>query len=115
MNGDRLRVVDLNEALARLGGDRKFYRELLDMLLQDAPQQLRDMSEALERADAKRIEQVAHSLKGAAASLEAGPVRDTAQRLETLGREANLSGTIEALHELQGQLERLRQFVQTLE
>ena len=108
-------VVDLDRALARVGGDRGLYRELLGMLFEDAPEQMRDIGEAIMGGNAKRVEQVAHSLKGAAASLEAGPLRDVALSLEVLGREANLSGAVGMLAELEAEMERLRGFAEELE
>jgi HPt (histidine-containing phosphotransfer) domain-containing protein len=114
MKGNESHVVDLDQALDRVGGDRELYRELLDMLFEDASEQVRDMREAIGRGDAQRVERVAHSLKGAAASLEAGPVRDAALWLEMLGREVTLAGAAEALAELEAELERLRHFAEAL-
>jgi HPt (histidine-containing phosphotransfer) domain-containing protein len=108
-------VVDLGRALARVGGDRELYYELLDMLFEDAAGRIGDMREAIDRGDAKRVEQTAHSLKGAAANLEAGPLRDVALWLETLGRENRLMSAECALAELEVELERLHRFVETLE
>ena len=108
-------VVDLEQAMGRVGGDRDFYQELLGMLLEDASGQIGDMREAIGRGDAKRVEQTAHSLKGAAANLEAGPLRDVAWWLETLGREERLASAEGALAELETELERLHRFVEALE
>lgn len=107
--------MNLDQALVRLGGDWELYRELLDMLLEDAPEQVREMREAIGRGDAKRLELAAHSLKGAAANLEAGPLRDTALWLETLARDGNLRGTVGAVAELEAELERLRGFAEALD
>lgn len=115
MRENKSPVVDLDQALDRVGGDRELYRELLDMLFQDVPEQVGKMREAIASEDAKRVEQVAHSLKGAAANLGAGPVRDRALRLEMLGREANLAGAAGVLADLEAELERLRHFAETLE
>lgn len=115
MQGNRSQAVHLHQALDRAGGDREFYRELLDMLLEDASEQVSEMKEGIEAGDAERVERVAHSLKGAAANLEAGPVRDAALCLEMLGREANLADAAGALVELEAELERLRHFAQELE
>jgi HPt (histidine-containing phosphotransfer) domain-containing protein len=108
-------AVDLDRALARVGGDRELYFELLDMLFGDAAGQIGELREAIGGGDAKRMEQTAHSLKGAAANLEAGPLRDMALWLETLGREERLASAEGALSELEAELERLHRFVEALE
>ena len=108
-------VVDLEKALDRLGGDKPLYRELLGMLFEVAPGQVQEMIEAVEKGDAVSVEQVAHSLKGAAASLEAGPVRDLAARLEILGRETRLADAAMLLAHLETELERLRRFTEEME
>lgn len=111
----KFEAVDLDRALARVGGDREVYHELLGMLFEDAAGQIGDMREAIDRGDARRVEQTAHSLRGAAASLEAGPLRDTALWLETLGREDRLANAEGMLAELEVELERLHRFAETLE
>ncbi len=108
-------AVDLDRALARVGGDRELYHELLGMLFEDAAEQIGDMREAIDRGDAKRVERTAHNLKGAAAILEAGPLRDTALWLETLGKEEHLVSAEGALAELEAELERLHRLVEALE
>jgi len=115
LGGDpKSEAVDLDRALARVGGDRELYCELLDMLFEDAPGQVADMREAINGGDAKRVEQTAHSLKGAAANLEAGPLRDVALWLETLGRDERLNSAQGVLAELEAELERLHRFVEAL-
>jgi len=84
------------------------------MLFEDAPGQVADMREAINGGDAKRVEQTAHSLKGAAANLEAGPLRDVALWLETLGRDERLNSAQGVLAELEAELERLHRFVEAL-
>ena len=115
MTGGSSEVLDLDRGLARVSGDRELYFELLDMLLEDADRQVREIGEAIEAGDAKRIEYVAHSLKGAAASLEAGRVRDVALRLEEMGRGGSPAGAAGVLAELEAESKRLRRFAESLE
>lgn len=107
-------AVDLEQALGRVGGDQEFYQELLGMLLEDAPDQVREMQAAIEGGDAEQLMQTAHRLKGAAANLAAGPVRDVALCLETMARQGRLAGAGTQLARLESELSRLRRFAQTL-
>jgi HPt (histidine-containing phosphotransfer) domain-containing protein len=108
-------AVDLDQALARVGGDRELYYELLDMLVEDAPGEIGEMREAIGRGNAEEVERTAHSLKGAAANLGAGPLRDVALWLETLGRDGRLATAEAAVAELESELKRLHRFTETLE
>jgi HPt (histidine-containing phosphotransfer) domain-containing protein len=107
-------VVDLEQAMGRVGGDRDFYQELLGMLLEDAPEQVREMRGAIDGGDAEQLMQTAHRLKGAAANLAAGPVRDVALCLENMGRQGCLAGAETELARLEAELSRLHRFAETL-
>ena len=107
-------VVDLEQALGRVGGDRGFYQELLGMLLEDAPEQVREMHAAIDGGNAEQLMQTAHRLKGAAANLAAGPVQDVALCLETMGRQGCLADAGTQLARLEAELSRLRRFAGTL-
>jgi HPt (histidine-containing phosphotransfer) domain-containing protein len=102
--------VELDQALARVGGDRAFYRELLDMLLADAPGQVAEIAEALATGDASRVERAAHSLKGAAANLAAGPTRDAAAELESMGETGDLANAAGVLSVLARRLDELASY-----
>ena len=84
------------------------------MLLEDAPGHVGEIRSAIERGDAKQVEEAAHCLKGAAANLEAGPLRDAAQSLEVLGRERRLERAAPALAQLETELDRVSRFVVAL-
>lgn len=95
-------VVDLTEGLARAGDDREFFKELLEMFLEDAASKLEEIRKSVASGDAQTLASAAHSVKGAAANLAAHPVREVALRLETAGREGRangLEGDVEALEE----------------
>lgn len=115
MKESSIPVVDLHQALARVNGDKGFYQELLGMLLEDAPRQVEEIREAIGLGDASHVEQVAHSLKGAAASLGAEAVRNVVLSLEVLGRQSDLEGATIMLTELELEIERLNHFAEELE
>lgn len=108
---DQLCPLDLEDGLARAGGEKDFYKELLDLFLEDVPQRVAELRSAIEAGDAARVASAAHSIKGAAANLSAMPVRETAYALETRGRGADLSGAPQLLAQLEAEIERLAEFV----
>ncbi|HJQ97536.1 MAG TPA: response regulator, partial [Candidatus Polarisedimenticolaceae bacterium] len=93
-------AFDPSRAAARLGGDEKLLRELLDLFLSDLPRMTREIERAIASADAEALRHAAHALKGSVANFAAaGPV-DAARRLETMGASGNLSGVKEAFADL---------------
>ncbi len=97
----KLPVWDRVAALDRVGGDETLLTELADLLLVQIAEGIPRLSRAIESDDAHSLEQVAHSLKGAAASLSAERVRRQAHELEMLGRSHDLSQAPLALARLQ--------------
>ncbi|MGC8879751.1 MAG: Hpt domain-containing protein [Anaerolineae bacterium] len=104
-----LPIWDRTAALERLGGDENLLLELMEMLLDQIAEGIVCLSEAIERGDARGVEQTAHSLKGASASLGAERFRQSAFQLEQIGRSGNLSDAVNVLAKLQEEADLLRQ------
>ena len=107
--------IAVQRALERVEGDREFLGELVDAFLDYAPDEMKALRMGIQAGDASQVEQSAHSLKGAAANLEAEGIRSLAFRLEEMGRDARLDGAMEVLSELEREVARLRDFVGTLQ
>ncbi len=100
-------VVDWDEAIGRLGGDRELLRELAGTFLDQAPRWMDAIRQALDRRDAGQLKAAAHPLKGSLGTFAAKAAADAALRLETLGREGDLAGGREALDGLEREMARL--------
>ena len=113
-----LPVFDVPDALKRVEGDRKLLAELLAIFLQDYPEQLKSIHQALRDGRAPQVERLAHSLKSAMASVSAKRGAEAARRVEALARDADLQAAVVALDQLQEELTALQQamhqFLQTL-
>lgn len=112
--GTAARPLELADGLERAGGELGFYRELLDLLLEDVPLRLREVREAVAAGDAVRVARAAHAIKGAAANLSAVPLSEAAFRLECHGRAGRSAGLEEAVRAVEEELARIAQFVRTL-
>jgi HPt (histidine-containing phosphotransfer) domain-containing protein len=66
-----------------------------------------EIGDAVSQCDAPRLRRAAHTLKGAVGNFGAAAVQHAAQRLESMGQEADLSGSDEAYKSLQAEVERL--------
>jgi two-component system, sensor histidine kinase and response regulator len=84
-------TVNAAELLRRIDGDRALLAELVKMLREEYPGQLRDARESIARGDAKGLERVGHALKGALDNLSATSASGFAAELESMGRSANLA------------------------
>ncbi len=82
-----LAVHDRDSAMARTSGDRALLDELTRIFLEETPETLRKIEQALEARDARAVERLAHRLKGALLTLAAPAAAEAALDLETTGTE----------------------------
>ncbi len=78
---DAAQVQDLRE-LAAATGDPDFFRDLVDQYLDQAASQLAELQEAATQRDTSVLKAVAHSLKGASATIGATEVASACVALE---------------------------------
>jgi two-component system sensor histidine kinase/response regulator len=94
--------VSADELLGRLGGDREFLAELLDLFRADYPQQIARARDAIAAGDAFALEHHAHALKGALINLAAKPASQIAAEIEAMskhGETANATSKLASLEE----------------
>jgi two-component system, sensor histidine kinase and response regulator len=83
-------IWEVKEALARLDGDEALLRELVQVFLEDFPQQLVTLQLALETGDLERVERSAHSLKGELSCLGLTEAARKARDLERAGEKRSM-------------------------
>jgi HPt (histidine-containing phosphotransfer) domain-containing protein len=103
--------INLDKALERCAGDQEFLNEMLTEFLDLATRQLSQIREATARRDPAVLQDVAHSLKGAAATLAAGPLAAAALELELLGKNSQLEHAEKAVSSLADRLEELKRSI----
>lgn len=101
-------VFDKTKALENLGGDMDLLKEIIEIFLDDFPNQMKQIREGILEGDAEAVEHAAHSLKGSVANFAAKRAYDAAYRLEVLGREGNLGEANEALVNLEKEIEEMK-------
>jgi len=93
-------VLDMNviATLKELGGDEdpRLFLELVDLVQEDAREQLRALAAAAERGDPRVLERVAHTLKSSCAHVGALAMSRLCSEIEELGR----AGRLERIPEL---------------
>jgi signal transduction histidine kinase/DNA-binding response OmpR family regulator len=95
---------DRAAALARVEGDEALLWELVQVFLEEVPEQLNSMEQGLAAADFEVIERTAHTLKGELVYLGLAETADKAKALEYQGRERNLQAVAELFPEFKAQL-----------
>ena len=116
---DELPGLDFKEGLARVGGSREVYLDILNEYCDFYQGAVREFTQLLDRADFEAARKKAHALKGAAGNISAVDLRPAAESLETACRESDppraricLEDVNSALGQLFDNVGRLKQGVQ---
>jgi two-component system sensor histidine kinase/response regulator len=96
-----------NAALDRVDGDWDLLKELIALFLEDYPELLRQIRDAVQAGDAQALQHSAHTLKGSVGNFCAKSAFDAAYKLEVIGRKQDLSEAGSALETLEKELELL--------
>jgi HPt (histidine-containing phosphotransfer) domain-containing protein len=89
---DPVPAFNLDEALARVDGDRDLLVELAGILRSEAPRMLAGIRAGLQTGDARSVEVAAHTLRGSVGSFGAVAAVQAASLLELAARSGDLSG-----------------------
>lgn len=101
-------VLDRDALIELLDGNPNLILTVIDSFLNDCPDYMVAIREAVEEKDAERLMREAHSLKGAVGSLRAEPASEAAQVLEEMGRSGDFTGAEAALETLEDEIGRLK-------
>jgi signal transduction histidine kinase/DNA-binding response OmpR family regulator len=101
-------VFDRASLLARIDGDETLLQELIGLFLEDAPQRLDHLRDALVDDDPQQLERIAHTLKGAAGNVCAHRTFEAAKRLERLAKMGDVLKTTDAFTDLEMEITRLQ-------
>jgi two-component system sensor histidine kinase/response regulator len=100
-------AVDLPDLLERVGNDRDFLCELIDLFKVEFPPVLQSLKQSVVREDLKNVEIASHTLKGMLSELSVKRAAAIASQLEQLGRDGKTSGMTETLALLEHAVESL--------
>jgi two-component system sensor histidine kinase/response regulator len=96
--------LDMEIALARVGGQMDLLKEIAVLFLDDLPRSLGEIHAAFGRGDAKQVEHAAHSLKGSVCNFGAAGVVAAAAELERRGRAGDISNAGELIETIERRL-----------
>lgn len=107
-------AVDRDALIALLDGNPDLIVTIVDSFLDDCPDYMDAIREAVETGDAEVLKREAHGLKGATGSLRAESASEAAQVLEEIGRSGDFSEVEVALETLEQEIERLKDDLRAL-
>ena len=99
---------DRPAALARVGDDLELLQEITRLFLDDAPNMMSAIEQAIASQDADALGRSAHTLKGCVSNFGAAEAYEAALNLEKLGRTGDLDGAAAGMERLRRSLEDLR-------
>ena len=107
-------AYDVTGVVDRLGGDRAFLAECVDLFAAELPPMMAALRDSVNEASPEKVQATAHALKGMTSNFcQEGPAR-TADRIDALAREGRLSDASRLLAQLEDELVLLQAALQHL-
>ena len=110
-------VFDKDEALKIIDNDKEFLRELAEIFINDIPEHMSEIKEAVNCCNSEALGKSAHKLKGSVANFGKNATTDTAFKLEAMGKENNLDGVEEVygtlVKDVESLVNTLKEFVKS--
>ncbi len=100
----RTAVLNLDAAARHIGGGREEVVQMAQVLLEECPKLVRQIDDALKRADAADLQRAAHTLKSSVDVFDANSAFQAAWRLEQLCQCGNLADAARAVESLKHEI-----------
>jgi len=100
-------IFNFEELKARMLDDEEIAREIVQDFLTDIPKQLSELNAAIAEKDTRRVQLIAHTIKGAAGNMSAHELQEAARELEVRARDMNPDEFEEWHNPLQKEIEAL--------
>jgi len=107
-------ILDFEEFLERVQGDRELLVELLDIFSEDFKEKRKQLQEAITQNDFETIKSIAHSLKGASGNISVKPMRAVFIEFEEMGKNSDLAGADKLVAKLDALNEELMERIGTI-
>lgn len=100
-------IFDLSKALEVVDGDKDLFKEIVNLFLENLPDSIAQIREAIANSYSNALDKAAHSLKGSVGNFGTKRAFEAAYRLELMGKEGKLVEADAALSELEKELKDL--------
>ena len=103
--------IDLPSVLDRIGGDKTFLQELIDIFIEDFVEKYATLKRAIEKSDFKEIREIGHSLRGSSGNLSLTGLHHTSTNMELSGKEENIGHAKLLFIQLNKEFEKLKNYL----
>jgi HPt (histidine-containing phosphotransfer) domain-containing protein len=103
--------IDMEQALLRMGQDKGFLFELINIYRDDFPEKIQILKKSINGEDFKTIQETGHNLKGSSANLSLPSLVKASSDIECAGKDENIEEARKAFQMLTKEFERLNQFI----
>jgi len=110
MRGDSFDITNIAE---KLGNDEELIQEVIDIFLEDYPEDITMLKQAIDIKDAKAVTEIAHGLKGELGNIGANIGYSIAVQLEKIGKNSDVLDEDSAkklLNQLENELNKIRNY-----
>ncbi len=107
-NDSKALPFDRYEFADSVMGNDILAQRVIRRFVDDMPRQIALLAQAVSDGDAPRVRLMAHSIKGAAASVSGPEMRDVSSKLEQHGRDGDMAAAAVLVRELSSSFERAR-------
>jgi two-component system sensor histidine kinase/response regulator len=105
------KILDKKGLLDRLMGDENLASKILNEFVNDVPNKLMALKEALNNGDASSVQNHAHNLKGASANVGAIALQEAAKEIEVAVGNGSMEQTAAVISKLDEQFVALRKII----
>lgn len=109
------RILVLDEAMDRVGGDLELYHELVELLFSELEEGLQRIGGAIETSSCLELEHGSHAIKSAFGNVGAMECYDIAFALEKLGKSGALDSASDQYDELKAAISRFEKEYEKVE
>ena len=107
-------ALNLSDLLSQVEGDVELLKELTGLFLEDCPNLMSELQNAVACGDAAGIERPAHTLKGSVGNFAAHCASEAALKLQLIGKSGNLAGAADAYSALEHEINRVMEELNSL-
>ena len=104
--------IDIPSALERIGGDKAFLFDLVNIYIEDFIDKFEKLRAAVKEENFETIKDIGHNLKGSSANLSLPILQEISYQIEIAGKEKNIEKAKENLSLLKEEFHRLQDFLQ---
>lgn len=104
-------IFNENDLMIRLGNDQELIREILSQFINEIPDRMDRLKQALKNEDSSQIKIMAHTIKGLSANISAPGLRNMAAQIENLTMKDDLQAIKDLIPKLEQQHQSLVEYL----